>query len=66
MMEAYSDVTIASWMTWFQIAVLLVPVMMATIYFEWKEWREAHPKAVRRYVQAHRRTHPTIPFVIPH
>jgi hypothetical protein len=66
MMEVYSDVTLASWMVWFQVAVVILPVMVAMAYLEYRDWRHDHPKQARRYIQTHRRTHPIIPFVVPH
>jgi len=65
MMETYSDLTIAGWMSWFHFAILFVPVVIATTYFEWKEWRLEHPKATPSQTVPQRRWKPNYPFAMP-
>lgn len=66
MMET-SYLTVAGWMAWFHFAVLFVPVVIATSYLEYREWREAHPRQQWRPRLANLEGpwKPTSPFVMP-
>lgn len=69
MTDTYSDTMIAGMMAWMHFAILFVPMMIATMYFEYEEWRVAHPSS--RQVRRSRLTDlqgpwkPTSPFVVP-
>ncbi len=66
MMNAYSDLTLAAWMSWFQFAVLFVPIVLAMMYFEYRDWRQEHPRMASRIVrQQPRKWKPILPFVVP-
>jgi hypothetical protein len=46
MMNTYSDLTLAAWMSWFQLGIMLVPLLIVMIYLEYRDWRHDHPKQV--------------------
>lgn len=48
MFTQYSDATLTAGMAWFHLATILVPLILATVYLDWRDWRQSHPRSVRR------------------
>jgi hypothetical protein len=55
---------VAGWMAWLQFAILFVPVVISSIYFEWQDWRLERPRMARRPT-TQPRWKPAHPFAMP-